>query len=147
MNSVRETCKIEIPNELIILLSTYNGGFQLNDTFITLSTNEIILTIQEVAKSPKWTDQLFPIARDMDGQLLAISASPGIFHTIYIYIYILYYIILYYIEEGSIVIWDEEIGIIEKQGNSFGEYLEAMRDNLLLKKLEYEEDLGLVSIS
>ena len=51
------------------------------------------------------------------------------------------------VKEENVVIWDadsKEVGEDLKQ--SFGNYLESIRDKLLTKKLLYEDELGLVSV-
>ena len=47
-------------------------------------------------------------------------------------------------KEESLILKDEDVS--ENLKTTLGGYLEGMRDKLLLKKLEYDEDMGLISV-
>ena len=71
-----------------------------------------------------------PIAKDIDESLLCVKINSAL-------------------KDGeTVIIWDTDNNEqMEDLKVSLGEYLEQIRDKLLSKKLIYEEELGLVSIS
>lgn len=71
-----------------------------------------------------------PFAKDIDGQLLCVRANPT------------------NAKEYTVVVCDvaDSCEINEDTNQTLGEYLEHIRDSLLLKKLFYEEELGLASV-
>ncbi len=64
-----------------------------------------------------------PIAKDIDETLLCIRKADGLLIGV----------------EGAEV--NEELGV------TLAQYIEEIRDQLLMKKLVYEEELGLISIA
>ena len=116
---------IALPISIQGLLSTHNGGFQLLDTYVTLTAAEIATIVDAKKKLPKWKPSLVPIAKNIDNDLLCIDAVEG--------------------KEGGVATWSED-GTTEVLAESMGSYLESIRDSLLLKKLEYDEVLGLIAI-
>ena len=107
------------------LLSMHNGGLQLLDTYITLPINEITATLAGMKGNAKWKPTLIPIAKNVDNELLCVDSTAG--------------------KESGVVVWGEE-GVSEVLAENMGAYLEMIRDSLLLKKLEYDEGLGLIFI-
>ena len=113
-----------LPVSVRTLLEMHNGGFQLLDTFITLPLAEIETVNKELAPKKGWKVDYFPVAKDTDGQYLCVETDGE--------------------KEVRLLIWNEDG--IEFIAKSFGKYIESIRDSLLLKKLEYDEIVGLISI-
>lgn len=116
----------ESSNSLKIALLKYNGGFQYLDSYVGITLEEI----QKVGASKDlYPLKIVPFAKDLDGQFLCVQINPALKHG------------------ETLITWDsDEKEVIEDFKQSFGEYLEQIRDGLLSKKLFYEDELGLVSI-
>lgn len=107
-------------SHLAIALKKFDGGLQFLDSFVGLSVAEIQKLGQEHGLKEK---KIVPFAKDIDGNLQCVRVSDGV---------------------ESVVAWDcDEKEVTEDLKLSFGQYLEDIRDKLLLKKLEYEDGMGL----
>ena len=81
------------------------------------------LSFEECKKLGADMPNFEPFAKDIDGALLCVKKDTG-----------------------TLIVWEDgEIGEDLKQ--SFARYLEEIRDHLLMKKLVYEEGLGLVGVA
>ena len=67
-------------------------------------------------KHQEWRNPYLPFAADIDGNMLVINTSTQTVHE-----------------------WDEELGLGECVGESFADFLEVYRNELLGSKLEYIE--------
>lgn len=70
------------------------------------------------------------MAKDIDGNLLAVKIDASQRHG-----------------ETVIIVDGDDGSVQEDLKVSLGEYLEQLRDKLLSKKMIYEDELGLVSVS
>ena len=87
------------------------------DTYVGLSLAEIEAEHSKNAMSA----DLIPFARDDDGSLQCINGA-----------------------NNSVVNWEpEDKDVSEDLKMTYGQYLESLRDRLLMKKLMFEEGLGL----
>ena len=104
-------------------LQKFNGGIQYEDTFIGLSVDEISSAGAGLADR-----KIVPFARDIDGQLLCVQMGDD--------------------GSESVIGYDPSDGQIEqKDGLTYGQYLESISQKILTKKLVYEEGLGLVQVA
>ncbi|CAG9327274.1 unnamed protein product [Blepharisma stoltei] len=109
------------PLALLKMLQSHNGGIQLQETFITISVEEILDAIEVGRVSIYWKNGYFPFARNIDGEFLVVDGEGGVFH------------------------WNLDIGIVEQVGESLALFLETLRNNMLSRKYQYlDEDCGLV---
>ena len=113
-----------IPVAVQTLLEIHNGGFQLLDTFVTIPTTDIEETLKGMKGKKGWKDGYLPIAKDIEKQCLCVLIEGG--------------------KETKLEIWSEDGVEVLKQ--TVSEYIEEIRDKLLMKKLEYDETLGLISV-
>ncbi len=113
-----------LPLTVQALLSTHNGGFQMLDTYLTLSASDTVAALSTLKTKAKWKPTLVPIARNVDQEYLCVDATGG--------------------KDSGVVEWTAEG--MEVVSESLGTYLETIRDSLLLKKLEYDDGLGLVFV-
>ena len=91
---------------------------QYLDTYVGLSLEEVGAVS---AEHDMQSQMLIPFAKDVDGSLQCIK-----------------------LDSGTVVNWEpDEKMISEDLKMNFGQYLESIRDRLLMKKLMYEEGLGL----
>jgi hypothetical protein len=113
------------PAHLAIVLQKFDGGMHYMDTFIGLSVAEIG-KFGSSLNTDSYT--LLPFAKDIEGNLQCIkregSSGPET-------------VVNFDPNESSI---DEDLKL------TYGKYIEMIRDNLLLKKVVYEEGLGLVEV-
>ena len=107
-----------------VQLRKYNGGFQYLDTYVGLTVDEIRKHGTELGLIEK---RIVPFAKDIEGTLQCVRIQ----------------------EDGkeSVVVWDcESQEVQEDLKVTYAEYIESIRERLLTGKLEYEEDLGLVTV-
>ncbi|CDW76788.1 UNKNOWN [Stylonychia lemnae] len=105
------------------LLLRFRGGFQLLDTYKTLTLDDIN---GEVLSYNLQSQRLFPIAKDIDGQLLCVRVESG---------------------NDNLLVYNPEGNSVEEDlKKPLGQYIEEQRDGLLSKKLLYEDELGIVSV-
>jgi len=114
----------QLPQSIIVLYGMYNGGLQLLDTFVTISVSQIEKEIAALKMNKKWKTNYVPIAKDIEGQYLCVEVNSGK-------------------ETGMVVLSEDGV---ESLAESLGGYVESIRDSLLLKKLEYDEAMGLISV-
>eukprot|EP00826_Nyctotherus_ovalis_P007913 TRINITY_DN12036_c0_g1_i2.p1 TRINITY_DN12036_c0_g1~~TRINITY_DN12036_c0_g1_i2.p1 ORF type:complete len:205 (-),score=62.82 TRINITY_DN12036_c0_g1_i2:133-747(-) len=113
-----------LPLAIRTLLEMHNGGFQLLDTFVTLPLSHIEASVKSLRTKKGWKEEYVPVAKDAEGQYLCVETAGE--------------------NEVRLVVWNEDG--IEAVSKSFGKYIESIRDSMLLKKLEYDEIVGLISI-
>eukprot|EP00828_Plagiopyla_frontata_P048105 TRINITY_DN9117_c0_g1_i5.p3 TRINITY_DN9117_c0_g1~~TRINITY_DN9117_c0_g1_i5.p3 ORF type:complete len:109 (-),score=37.22 TRINITY_DN9117_c0_g1_i5:47-373(-) len=106
------------------MVKKFNGGIQLHEGFTSLSTGEIAKCLQEMQGQKGWEVVFVPMAKDLEGNILVASIDGE--------------------EEKELKIWNED-GSVEGAGENMGLYLENLRNQVLQKKLEYIEDIGLVT--
>ncbi|KRW98176.1 hypothetical protein PPERSA_02154 [Pseudocohnilembus persalinus] len=103
------------------LLEQINGGLQLHDSFLTLSTDDII-SIQEVnAVSGYWKNNYITFGQDQEQNYLILENDTG-----------------------KVLSWNNDEGIQEELSTNLGLYIEKIRNQVLKKQLEYVEEIGLV---
>ena len=113
-----------LPLSVQVLLGMYNGRLQLLDTFVTMSVAEIMSALKTMKAKKSWKPSYIPIAKDSEQQYLCVDTVGG--------------------KENALIVWSEDG--IEMPSESFAGYVESIRDSLLLKKLEYDDAMGLISV-
>ena len=116
-----------VSESLIEMLMFINGGFQLLGSYITLSALQIKAEYDNLRKMKTFLDSNIPFAKNNEGSILMIgpSKSKGMY-------------------DGIILELDMK-GQCKTLCAHFGMYIEGMRDNLLLKKVKYDEKAGIIS--
>ena len=111
-------------SHLSVQLTKYNGGFQYLDTYVGLTLDEIRKHGGELGLLEK---KIVPFAKDIDGTLQCLQITDG--------------------GKESVISWDCESNAVQEDLKvTYAEYIESIREKLLTGKLEYEEDLGLVTV-
>ena len=102
-------------------LAAHDGGMPLYD-FTALSCDEIGLATQEGRSSSKWQDDMVPVARNPEGDLLVVHAK-------------------------GVSTWSGEDGLGSVEAVSLAAYLEGYRNKMLGGHVEYVEDCGIMELS
>eukprot|EP01017_Pseudomicrothorax_dubius_P027704 TRINITY_DN3229_c0_g4_i2.p1 TRINITY_DN3229_c0_g4~~TRINITY_DN3229_c0_g4_i2.p1 ORF type:complete len:185 (+),score=40.95 TRINITY_DN3229_c0_g4_i2:147-701(+) len=119
------TLKIsKLPPGLDLLIRRRNGGFQLTETYKTLSIKAILEAIETNSVQGYWNNGYIPIAVDIENNYLIIATEKEV--------------------EQKVISWNQDIGVLEEVSDNFGLYLEKLRNGLFGKKLEYVESLGII---
>ena len=92
-------------------------------TYQTISALSVLHEYDELQKMGLCKQKLLPIAKNSNGFLLCTEQKEkGI--------------------EGAIFEWDGKNS--KKLSDNFGKYIECLRDNLLLRKLKYDDKQGII---
>lgn len=103
------------------LFSVADGGLQLQETFKTLSVEELGAASEVGRVSIHWKHNYIPFARNNEGEFLVVEG------------------------EGQVLHWDLDTGVVEQLSEHLGLFLEELRNGLLSRKFSYlGEDCGLV---
>jgi len=102
-------------------LAAHDGGMPLYD-FTALSCEQIGQATQEGRSSSKWQDDMVPVARNPEGDLLVVHAK-------------------------GVSTWSGEDGLGSVEAVSLAAYLEGYRNKMLGGHVEYVEDCGIMELS
>ena len=69
--------KNDLPESLVEFLRAKNGGFQLHESFKSLSAEQIIDTVEINSVYGYWNKSYIPIAVDVDENFLIIESVSG----------------------------------------------------------------------
>eukprot|EP00750_Incisomonas_marina_P022151 INCI488.2.p1 GENE.INCI488.2~~INCI488.2.p1 ORF type:complete len:177 (-),score=35.34 INCI488.2:40-570(-) len=105
----------EIPLAFASLLKKHNGGIIFYE-YVMLSSKEILKAYKELGGHEAWRKGFLPFASDVDGNMLIINTPKQTVHE-----------------------WDEELGLGDRVGESFADFLEVYRNELIGSKLEFIE--------
>mmetsp|Transcript_55366 Transcript_55366/g.89688 ORF Transcript_55366/g.89688 Transcript_55366/m.89688 type:complete len:178 (+) Transcript_55366:29-562(+) len=109
------------PETLKMCLAAHDGGMPLYD-FTALSCEQIGQATQEGRSSSKWQDDMVPVARNPEGDLLVVHAK-------------------------GVSTWSGEDGLGSVEAVSLAAYLEGYRNKMLGGHVEYVEDCGIMELS
>lgn len=117
---LEKTIDTELPSSLKAVLSEINGGIYFMDKK-QLNTNQIAECVSRVESSRQWKGGLIPFAGD-DDVLLVIDTKRG--HGVYE--------------------WEASDGLGDQVAPSLEKYLEDYRNDILGRRLEFLEDVGVI---
>lgn len=107
---------------LSTLYSLHGGGFQLHDTFITLSAAGISEATESGGITISWRSSYVPFAKNVLDEYLIIDS-----------------------ENGTVLLWDADSGVQEQVQPNLGAYLEDLSNKMLSHRVEYlDAECGLV---
>lgn len=116
---LEKTIDQEIPSSLKAVLSEINGGIYFMDKR-QLNTSQIAECVSRVENSRQWKAGLVPFAGDEDVLLVIDTRNHAVYE------------------------WDSGEGLGAEVAPSLEKYLEDYRNNMLSRKVEFLEDVGVV---
>lgn len=108
-------------SHIAVALERFDGGLHYEDTFVGLKLAEL-----QSVDAPGH-GKILVFAKDAEGRYLCLKGN---------------------VAAETVLIFDPNEGSVDEDlGMNYGQYLESLRDKLLLKKIAYEDGLGMVSFA
>lgn len=121
---LEKTIDVQLPRALRYLLQEVNGGIFFLDKRM-LSTRDIREVVEQYENSKIWKHGIVPFCGDDANGYLVIDTR----------------------RDDCVREWDRDDGLGEDVADSFRQYLEQYRNNILSGKYEYLEGVGVIELS
>ena len=107
--------------KISLILSDYNGGVQLQETFVTLSYDDILESIELCKVSIYWKLNYTPFAKNNENEFLMVE------------------------DNGEVLQWNLDIGVVDSLAETLESFLENISSNMISGKYQYlGPDNGLI---
>ena len=98
----------------------------------------------------QWQDDIVPLGRNMEGDLLVVHANGTYSMLTYIKLPRMIFLWITSIHRtcvpAGVSTWSSDEGLGSVESASLGQYLESYRNKMLAGKLEYVEDCGIMEV-